>query len=99
VQLSFKKLFPAKGAKAPDTEPCLADLKCGQDAFLGDLELPDDQRRRLMELGFFPGSRISAAGCAPGGDPRIYRVDGSEVALRVETANLIRIRHLASAGD
>ena len=39
-----------------------------------------------MMLGFLPGHRIEAALSAPGGDPRVYRVDGSEVALRQETA-------------
>jgi ferrous iron transport protein A len=39
-----------------------------------------------MVLGFLPGHRIQVGFCAPGGDPRVYRVDGSEVALRRETA-------------
>ncbi|HBY60193.1 MAG TPA: ferrous iron transport protein A [Solibacterales bacterium] len=53
------------------------------------LDLPEDIARRLMELGFVPGAHVTAAQAAPGGDPRVYRVDGSEVALRRETA-----RHL-----
>ena len=47
----------------------------------------------MMELGFVPGSLITAAGCAPGGDPRVFRVDGSEVALRRETAAFLKLRH------
>jgi len=46
-----------------------------------------------MELGFVPGTVITAAGCAPGGDPRVFRVDGSEVALRRETAAFLKLRH------
>jgi ferrous iron transport protein A len=42
-----------------------------------------------MELGFLPGTTIVAGRAAPGGDPRVFRVDGSEIALRNETA-----RHL-----
>jgi Fe2+ transport system protein FeoA len=42
-----------------------------------------------MVLGFLPGHRIEVGLSAPGGDPRVYRVDGSEVALRRETS-----RHL-----
>lgn len=99
MQLSFNKLFGKKKAPARATALNLADLRCGQHALLGDLDVADDLRRRLMEMGFFPGSRIDATGCAPGGDPRIYRVDGSEIALRAETAALIRIRPLASAAD
>ncbi|MBM3765567.1 MAG: ferrous iron transport protein A [Acidobacteria bacterium] len=97
VQLSFNKLRRKKLESVQPTS--LADLRCGQHAVLGDLDVADDLRRRLMEMGFFPGSRIDATGCAPGGDPRIYRVDGSEIALRAETAAQIRIRPLAAAAD
>ena len=50
------------------------------------IDLPDDFATRLMELGFLPGSSVTAARCAPGGDPRVFQVDGSEIALRKETA-------------
>ena len=56
------------------------------------LDLPVDQALRLMELGFLPGTRIEAALSAPGGDPRVYRVDGSEFALRRETASRLMLR-------
>jgi ferrous iron transport protein A len=40
-----------------------------------------------MELGFLPGHSVTPAHSAPfGGDPRVFRVDGSEIALRRETA-------------
>ncbi|MDX2151264.1 MAG: FeoA family protein [Bryobacteraceae bacterium] len=64
----------------------LAELCEGEEAVVTGLNLPDDIAQRLMELGFVPGARVSAAQAAPGGDPRVYRVDGSEVALRRETA-------------
>jgi len=35
-----------------------------------------------MELGFFAGHTITPAHSAPGGDPRVFQVDGSEIALR-----------------
>ncbi len=56
------------------------------------LDLSDDQALRLMELGFLPGARVEAALSAPGGDPRVYRVDGSEFALRRETASRLILR-------
>ena len=40
-----------------------------------------------MELGFLPGSQVVCGRSAPGGDPRVYRVDGAEIALRRETAS------------
>ncbi len=64
----------------------LSDLAAGAEAILESIELPDEEARHLMILGFLPGHRIQVGLCAPGGDPRVYRVDGSEVALRRETA-------------
>src|SRR5258707_7876967 len=64
----------------------LAQLKEGEPGTLDRLDLPEDVARRLMELGFLPGHIIVPALSAPGGEPRVYRVDGSEVALRRETA-------------
>ena len=37
------------------------------------------------------GAAVVAAGSAPGGDPRIFRVDGSEIALRRDTASHLYI--------
>jgi Fe2+ transport system protein FeoA len=70
----------------------LADLRQGETGVLHRLELPDDEARRLMELGFLPGSPVIFAGSAPGGDPRVYRVDGSEIALRRETASRLKLQ-------
>jgi ferrous iron transport protein A len=44
-----------------------------------------------MELGFLPGSVIVAARSAPGGDPRVYRVEGTEFAIRGDTARQIHV--------
>ncbi len=67
----------------------LAELPEGEAGVLEALDLPEDVALRLMELGFLPGTVIVAGRAAPGGDPRVFRVDGSEIALRNETA-----RHL-----
>jgi DtxR family Mn-dependent transcriptional regulator len=49
------------------------------------------ERRRLMDLGFVPGSIVDVEMVSPAGDPTAYRVRGSVVALRREQARLIRI--------
>ncbi len=82
----------------PDSAPIaafartLAQLPEGESGVLDRLELPDDIARRLMELGFLPGHIIVPARSAPGGEPRVYRVDGSEVALRRESASRLILR-------
>ena len=75
----------------------LAQLREGESGVLDRLDLPEDISRRLMELGFLPGHIIIPARSAPGGEPRVYRVDGSEVALRRETASHLILR--PSNGD
>lgn len=70
----------------------LLDLRRGEEAILDRIDLPADVTLRLMELGFLPGSRVAASFRAPGGDPRVFRVDGTEVALRCETAAHLLLR-------
>ena len=70
----------------------LVDLARGDAGTLEEINLPGEEARRLMELGFLPGMRITAGWSAPGGDPRVFQVDGSEVALRRETARHLRVR-------
>jgi ferrous iron transport protein A len=69
----------------------LVDLTRGEEAVITGFELPEDVSRRLMELGFLPGHRVKAGSAAPGGDPRVFEVDGSQVAVRRETARHIQV--------
>lgn len=87
MQLSFKK--PRRNGHAAAT---LAELKQGEQGILERIDLPSDVAQRLMELGFLPGTPVTRALSAPGGDPRVFRVDGSEIALRRETAAKLLLR-------
>ncbi len=90
LQLIFTTEPASAGVAA---EPrTLAELEEGRQAVIEALEAPPDLARRLMELGFVPGSSVITVRRAPGGDPRVFRIDGSEIALRLETAALIRLR-------
>ena len=76
----------------PETLPAsLMDLRRGDAAILDGIDLPADDARRLMELGFLPGTQITAGRSAPGGDPQVFQVDGSEIALRRETARRLTV--------
>lgn len=85
-----------KGHSSPHT---LVELREGEHGVIESIELPAGASRRLMEMGFLPGSRVTAASSAPGGDPRVFRVDGTEVALRLETAACLKLRPAAATGD
>jgi len=74
----------------------LTDLLPGQAGVLEAIHLPEQDARRLMELGFLPGSLVTAARRSPFGDPRLFQVDGSEIALRSETAQHLLLRSRAN---
>lgn len=76
--MSFKKNKPRSRT--------LADLAIDEEAILSSIELPADLGGRLMELGFLPGHPVRAVRSAPSGDPRVYLVEGVEIALRQETS-------------
>ncbi len=80
------------GALSHPKQSTLADLPTGQRCVIDRLDLPEDIARRLMELGFLPGNEVTAGRRAPGKGPRVFRVDGSEVALREDMAACLYIR-------
>lgn len=90
MQLSVKSApVDARNSRRPTT---LVELLPGEEGVLDHLDLPDDVARRLMELGFLPGHSVVAALSAPGGDPKVFRVDGAEIALRRDTAKRLKLR-------
>jgi DtxR family Mn-dependent transcriptional regulator len=50
------------------------------------------ERRRLMDLGVLPGTRVETELKSPSGDPTAYRIRGALIALRREQADRIFIR-------
>lgn len=93
MQLSFnRRVEPEVRNSGRVGSRKLADLNEGESAVIDRIDLPQDLALRLMELGFLPGTSVTAARCAPGGDPRVFRVDGAEVALRRETASRLMLK-------
>lgn len=50
-------------------------------------------RRRLLDLGFVPGTSISLGITSPLNDPRAYKVRNTDIALRNDQANYILIKN------
>jgi DtxR family transcriptional regulator, Mn-dependent transcriptional regulator len=50
------------------------------------------ERRRFMDLGILPGTKITAEMRSPSGDPTAYIIRDALIALRQEQARLIRIK-------
>lgn len=70
----------------------LDDLPTGAVGILEELDVRVETATRLMELGFIPGVSVLAVRSAPGGDPRVFRVDGCDIALRREIARHLHLR-------
>ena len=69
----------------------LADLHVGERAIVQEIELDHAVAEHLMNLGFVPGLEVSVERSGPGGDPRVYRVEGTEVAIRRELSRFIHV--------
>ena len=86
----FNFIFGRKRHKAP-RQGTLSDLRVGDRAIVRDLELDHPIAEHLMNLGFVPGLEVSVERSGPGGDPRVYRVEGTEVAIRRELSRHIHV--------
>lgn len=51
-------------------------------------------RERMLALGFTKGTKIEVIQKGPSGDPTIYNIRGTMIALRKEEAALIHISEL-----
>jgi ferrous iron transport protein A len=99
MQASVKMRSPRRAPRSRRQPVSLVELREGEQGILDHLDLPREIARRLMELGFLPGHPVTAARSAPGGDPRVFRVDGSEIALRRETAAHLKLRKRPALAD
>jgi Fe2+ transport system protein FeoA len=50
------------------------------------------QRRRLLEAGFVQGSPVRFVMATPFGDPLVFSLRGTQIALRQSDARHVRVR-------
>ena len=94
IELELKMIFNfifGRKQRRNTTAKALADLQVGEHAIVRELELDHPVAEHLMNLGFVPGLEVSVERSGPGGDPRVYRVEGTEVAMRRELSRHIRV--------
>ncbi len=70
----------------------LADLQPGETAEVVAVHSQGPERRRLLDLGIVPGTRVTAELRSPLSDPVAYRVRGALIALRRNQAEQIEVR-------
>jgi ferrous iron transport protein A len=65
-------------------------LKKGEKAIIKDFDI-DIVPLKLLEMGCLPGNMVELLQIAPFGDPLYLNINGSHVAIRVETAREIEV--------
>lgn len=79
-----------RGTRSEDLR--LADVPLDEEVVLVRMEVAGDDLVPLLERGIVPGCRVCPVRHGPAGGPTVYRVDGSLVALRKETASCLCVR-------
>lgn len=77
-----------------DTSPIttLNDLAPGSSAIVACLQATGFVRRRLLDIGLVPGTRVEVIRRSPGGDPTAYKIRGTTFALRREEGVQVLVR-------
>jgi ferrous iron transport protein A len=70
-------------------------LKKGEKAIIKDFDI-DIVPLKLLEMGCLPGNLVELLQIAPFGDPLYLNINGSHVAIRVETAREIEVELIKS---
>lgn len=65
-------------------------LKKGEKAIIKDFDI-EVIPLKLLEMGCLPGSEVELLQIAPFGDPLYLDINGSHVAIRIETARQIEV--------
>jgi ferrous iron transport protein A len=70
-------------------------LKKGDTAIIKDFDI-DSIPLKLLEMGCLPGNTVQLLQIAPFGDPLYLNINGSHLAIRIDTANEIEVEILKS---
>lgn len=68
----------------------IAHLKKGERAIIKDFDA-DIIPLKLLEMGCLPGNSVELLQIAPLGDPLYLNINGSHLAIRIETAREIQV--------
>ena len=67
----------------------LNSLRVGQSARVSHIEAEPAMRRRLLDIGLIPGTRVTCTAVSPAGDPAAYLIRGAVIALRGRDAGAV----------
>ena len=76
-------------------QPTIASLKKGEKAIIKELDV-EAIPLKLLEMGCLPGNTVELLQIAPFGDPLYLNINGSHLAIRIETAREIEVEIIKS---
>ena len=71
-------------------QPTIANLKKGDKAIIKEFDV-EAIPLKLLEMGCLPGNMVELLQIAPFGDPLYLNINGSHLAIRMETAREIEV--------
>ena len=77
----------------------LSDIGVGEEGVISHIEGSGAFRARLSEMGFVAGKSVRKLFTAPTGNPIVFELMGSQVALRKSEAESIQIADAAEGGN
>ena len=67
----------------------LTDLFLGQKGKIISIDLKEEDKNRLIAMGFIPGKEIELAHISPFGDPLVFKVGDKKIVLILSEAENI----------
>ena len=75
-----------------ETTKNLNGIDVGEYAEIAELLTKGSMRRRLLDIGLTPDTRVECVGKSPAGDPKAFLIRGAVIAIRKEDCNEILIK-------
>lgn len=70
----------------------LNEVKLNETAIIENLKCTESVKRRLLDLGFIRGTKITPILISPSKDPRAFWIRGITIALRKEDARQVSVK-------
>lgn len=70
----------------------LFELQSGEKCLIDKIFVTGSMRRRLLDLGLAPDTKVECVGKSALGDPKAFLIRGAVIALRQETCQKIFIK-------
>ncbi len=79
-----------------DSKKTLDGLSMDKGGYISSVNANEEIKRRLLDYGFSVGNYVTPLFISPMGDPIAYKIMGSVVALRKDTASKIVVTPVLS---